>query len=132
MSAENMDLLIRNDGEFKQNLDSYKYPDRYPGEPRGEHRAQAVETLLVPLDQRLQSALYLGGDTPCATDLAIFPFVRQFTAVEPAWFASQDWRALQRWLERCLSSALFEACMVKLVPQVVRYFPPCATVQSSG
>ena len=113
MSAENMDLLSRNDGEFKRHLDGYKYPDRYPGEAREDHRRQAVETLLVPLAQRLQSALYLGGDTSCATDLAIFPFVRQFAAVEPAWFAGQDWPALQRWLAVWLGSGLFEACMVK-------------------
>ena len=119
MSTENMDLLNRNDGEFKRHLDRYKYPDRFPGEARDEHRRLAVETLLMPLEHRLQSQPYLGGDKPCATDLAIFPFVRQFAAVEPAWFASQDWPALQRWLAAWLGSGLFEACMVKQAPQQI-------------
>lgn len=132
MSAENSDILSRNDGEFKRHLDRYKYPDRYPGEVRDEHRSQAVETLLVPLEQRLQARPYLGGDVPCATDLAIFPFMRQFAAVEPAWFASQDWPALQRWLAAWLSSELFEACMVKLTPQQIRNFPRCLPAQLSA
>ena len=127
MSAENMDLLSRNDGEFKLHLDRYKYPDRYPGEARDEHRQRAVETLLMPLEQRLRTQPYLGGDKLCATDLAIFPFVRQFAAVEPAWFASQDWPALQSWLDAWLSSGLFEACMAKLTPQEIWPLRSCAS-----
>ncbi|HEY1090011.1 MAG TPA: glutathione S-transferase [Burkholderiaceae bacterium] len=122
-STENLDLLSRNDGAFKQHLDRYKYPDRYPEASRDAQRAQAVAALLLPLQQRLQAQPYLGGDTPCATDLAIFPFVRQFAAIEPAWFASQPWPALQSWLVAWLSSALFEACMVKLASQTVSTFP---------
>jgi len=132
MSAENTALLSRNDGEFKQNLDRYKYPDRYPGEARDDHRSEAVETLLMPLERGLQAQPYLGGDTPCAIDLAIFPFVRQFAAIEPTWFASQPWPALQRWLAMCLSSALFEACMVKLAPRQVCKFPPCGVRPELG
>ena len=128
-SPENLALLNRNDGEFKQHLDRYKYPNRYPEEARDDHRAQAVEALLMPLEQRLQVTRYLGGKLPCATDLAIFPFVRQFAAVEPAWFASQDWPVLHNWLAAWLSSPLFEACMVKLAPQTISAYP--ATSQTT-
>ncbi len=31
-SDENLDLLQRNDGDFKHHLDRYKYPERYPEE----------------------------------------------------------------------------------------------------
>ena len=123
-SPGNLDLLKRNDGEFKQHLDRYKYPDRYPEEARNEHRAQAVAALLLPLEQALQVHRYLGGDTPCATDLAVFPFVRQFTAVEPAWFADQAWPALQGWLALWMGSPLFDACMVKLPPQTISSLAP--------
>lgn len=115
-STENIELLRCNDGEFKQHLDRYKYPNRYPEEVRsGEAlRAHAVSVLLLPLDSRLQSQPYLGGAAPCATDLAIFPFVRQFAAVEPAWFADQSLPSLQAWLAAWLESRLFEACMTRL------------------
>ena len=124
-STENLALLHVNDGDFKHQLDRYKYPERYPPEemPRDAARSRAVQTLLLPLEQRLQSQPYLGGVTPCATDLAIFPFVRQFAAVEPGWFKEQKVPALKAWFATWLSSDLFVACMTKLPPQSVVAFP---------
>lgn len=124
-TAENLDLLRRNDGDFKHHLDRYKYPERYPEEncKREDHRSAAVAALLLPLEARLKLRSYLGGDTPCATDLAIFPFVRQLAAVDEAWFSQGSWPALQAWLGGWLSSILFAACMVKLPSQTVVTFP---------
>ncbi len=124
-SAENLDLLQRNDVDFKHHLDRYKYPERHTEEatPRDVVRSHAVAALLIPLERRLQSHPYLGGATPCVTDLAVFPFVRQFAAVEPGWFAEQELPALQAWLAAWLASGLFAACMTKLPPQVAVAFP---------
>lgn len=122
---ENLGLLRTNDGDFKRLLDRYKYPDRYPedGRSREDVRAQAVAALLTPLEIRLLAERYLGGATPCATDLAIFPFVRQFAAVEPDWFAAQPLPALQAWLAGWLGSRLFEVCMTKQPVQAAAVFP---------
>ncbi|KHK57935.1 glutathione S-transferase [Ralstonia sp. A12] len=122
---ENLALLRTNDGDFKRLLDRYKYPDRYPedGRSREDVRAQAVAALLTPLETRLLAERYLGGATPCATDLAIFPFVRQFAAVEPDWFAAQPLPALQAWLAGWLGSRLFEVCMTKQPVQAAAVFP---------
>ena len=124
-TAENLELLQSNDGEFKHHLDRYKYPDRYPDEtrPRETLRAHAVLVLLAPLESRLKVQPHLGGATPCATDLAIFPFVRQFAAVQPEWFAEQSLPALQAWLAEWLESRLFEVCMTRLSPQSLASFP---------
>ncbi|QCX52200.1 glutathione S-transferase [Ralstonia pseudosolanacearum] len=124
-SNENLDLLRRNDGDFKRALDRYKYPERYPEDarPREAWRADAVSSLLTLLEARLQRQRYLGGAAPCATDLAIFPFVRQFAAVEPGWFADQPLPALQHWLAAWLASRLFEVCMTKQPVQAVAAFP---------
>jgi glutathione S-transferase len=124
-STENLALLQSNDGDFKHHLDRYKYPERYPEETRSRDvvRSHAVQVLLVQLEQRLQSQPYLGGTAPCATDLAIFPFVRQFAAVEPAWLDNQELPALQAWLGVWLNSDLFEVCMTKLPPQAFVAFP---------
>ena len=55
----------------------------------------------------------LGGATPCAADIAIFPFVRQFAAVDPAWFDALPLPAVQAWLAGWLKHALFETAMTK-------------------
>lgn len=110
-------LVALNDGPFKQSLDAYKYPDRHPSdESPAHHREQAVACLLQPLDRRLSAQAFLGGDHPSAADLAIFPFVRQFRAVDEAWFDSQDMQAVQRWLRGWLDSELFQRCMTRLAP----------------
>ena len=118
-SVENMNFLACNDGVFKWHLDRYKYPERYSEPDRYVHRDAATAALLVPLENRLRSNAYLGGASPCATDIALFPFVRQFAAVEPDWFSPQRMPAVHAWLAFWLSSSLFEACMAKLPSQAV-------------
>jgi glutathione S-transferase len=124
----NLDLLRVNDGEFKRHLDRYKYPERHAldADARNAARSEAVASLLVPLDAALQSQPFLGGSQACATDLAIFPFVRQFAAVQLPWFGSLALPAVQRWLAAWLSSPLFTACMIKLPPQAAVQFPQTA------
>lgn len=87
-SADNLALLAACDGPFKHRLDRTKYPERFGEDAalKAHHREQAVAVLLKPMEERLQTAGQLGGDAPCATDIAIFPFVRQFAAVDAGWF----------------------------------------------
>lgn len=126
--ADNTELLSLCDGPFKHHLDRTKYPERFEGADPSVHHAQAVEALLRPLDARLRQADQLGGDAPCATDLAIFPFVRQFAALDPAGFAAQPLPALQRWLAGWLAHPLFTTAMAKLpTGEVVRF--PAMSVQ---
>lgn len=131
-SAENFDLLARNDGPFKHHLDRYKYPERYSDSGRNRHREQALAALLLPLENRLQHQPYLGGLFPYATDIALFPFVRQFAAVAPAWFLDQPLPAMQAWLARWLASPLFAACMVKLPSQTVTAFAPLVVAMDAA
>ena len=114
-SPVNLDLLQRNDGDFKRHLDGWKYPQRQQSDgltPQA-HRDAAWEALLQPLESRLQHSPYLGGATACATDLAVMPFVRQYAAVDPDWFAAQSLPAVQSWLRDWLADPLFITCMQK-------------------
>jgi glutathione S-transferase len=113
-TPENLALVALNDGAFKQHLDRYKYPEKFAGSDRIAYRSEAMQGLLQSLENRLAAAPYLGGTQPCATDLAIFPFVRQFRAVDEVWFDAQEVRATQRWLQEWLESELFADCMKKL------------------
>lgn len=131
----NLELLSLCDGPFKHHLDRTKYPERFEGADPARHRAQALEVLLQPLDARLQHTAQLGGDQPCATDLALFPFVRQFAAVDPTWFGDQlPLPALKAWLAGWLSHPLFSAAMAKLPSgQVMRFpAPPSLTPPSTN
>lgn len=122
-SADNLALLATNDGAFKHHLDRYKYPERFGESDRLAQRELAMTLQLRPLEARLQAHPYLGGDLPCATDIAVFPFVRQFAAVDPDWFAQQALPVTQAWLARWLGSPLFEACMFKMPSQRVAPYP---------
>ncbi|UJW79469.1 glutathione S-transferase [Hydrogenophaga sp. SL48] len=123
-SAANLELLAVCDGAFKHHLDRYKYPERFDGvDSRAHHREQAVDVLLKPLNAQLQSTGQLAGQTPCATDIAIFPFVRQFAAVEPGWLEAHPLSALKGWLSGWRSHALFNTAMTKLPAQQTTTFP---------
>lgn len=97
-------LLAANDGPFKQCLDRFKYPDRYPGEPASTNRLAGL-TILRRWNEQLGAGGWLLGDRPCLADWALLPFVRQFRLVDPAGFdAEPQLAALQAWLGRFLAS----------------------------
>ena len=114
-TPENQALLAHCDGVFKGHLDRYKYPQRFEDAlGTAHHASQAVAVLLNPLEASLKDQPQLGGSTPCAIDIGIFPFVRQFAAVNPTWFETLPLPALKVWLAGWLAHPLFEAAMLKL------------------
>jgi glutathione S-transferase len=115
LAGEDAGLIAANDGPFKHHLDRAKYPGRYEEENGTDHRAAAL-ALLAPLEARLADAPYLCGDARSLTDIALLPFIRQFAAIDPAWFAAQPCPRLQGWLDGMLASDLFAAVMPKFAP----------------
>ena len=127
-------LIAENDGGFKQHLDRYKYPNRYPQEHAGDdqefalaHRASAARWLML-LDTRLARHAWLTGGAASLADMAILPFVRQFAHIDAAWFAGQPWPHLRTWLMGWESGELLQRVMEKYPPwrsgQAVLVFPP--------
>ncbi|MCQ8103041.1 glutathione S-transferase [Methylomonas sp. SURF-2] len=108
--ADGPALIQRNDGDFKYYLDRYKYADRYPQYSMDYYR-QHGERFLYELEQRLRQNAHLCGDCFSIADAAIAPFIRQFAAVDQAWFAQADYPALHRWLGKVLDSDLFHGIM---------------------
>lgn len=114
--------IARNDGPFKRSLDRYKYPTRYPDEAgddedtfRFDHRAHGL-AFLEELNTRLGDAKHLCGPARTLTDIALFPFVRQFANTDRHWFEAQGLPHLHLWLEAHLASDLFAAIMPKFTP----------------
>ncbi len=101
-----------NDGDFKKALDRYKYPERYLEQPQLVYRQQGEQFLQV-LETALQQHRFLLGDSASMADVAIFPFIRQFAAVDAEWFAGSAYPRLRTWLEGWLESPLFTEIMQK-------------------
>lgn len=113
---EMLALVTACDGDFKTQLDRYKYPGRFAlveGEPTPRDRGAAF---LAMLDARLAASGHLAGQRPSLADAALMPFVRQFSMVEPHWFAAQPWSHLQAWLVASTGTAAFATAMHKYAP----------------
>jgi glutathione S-transferase len=102
---------------FKEQLDRYKYASRYdPSVPRGDvdlkQRVLAMATL-TQFTASLENTPYLRGDSPRLIDIAAFPFVRQFAAVQPNWWNDAAPQSLSLWLSDWLQSDRFKRIMFK-------------------
>ncbi|MDR7150791.1 glutathione S-transferase [Hydrogenophaga palleronii] len=129
--AFNQWLVDTTDGAFKHWLDRYKYAERFPERSATEWRDDAVRCLIEPLEARLAAQAQVGGQQACWADAAVFPFVRQFAAVDPAWWAGSPWQRTRCWLQGWLTNQHFLACMHKAPVwspgAPVQRFPPPAT-----
>ena len=110
-------LIIQNDGTFKTHLDRYKYASRYDktvkrGDVDFSHRALALE-FIQELEEALANSEFLSGPKQSLADIAIFPFIRQFSNVEPQWWAASPYPKTRHWLSHHLNSALFDTIMTK-------------------
>ena len=105
-------LIDINDNEFKQNLDHYKYADRFP-EQTMEYYRQQGEIFLQLLEKKLNETKYLISDTISLADMAILPFIRQFAYVDKDWFDQTDYKKLQAWLNYFLNTSIFKKTMEK-------------------
>lgn len=106
------DLIGENDGQFKANLDHYKYHIRFPEHPRETYR-EAGEIFLARLERLLTAHRYLQGERQTLADIAIFPFIRQFANVDPGWFAAAPYPKVQAWLTDLVTGTLFREIMKK-------------------
>lgn len=106
-------LITQNDEAFKQALDRYKYPNRYPLLPAIEHQIQAAHWILQ-WNAALSDSGYFLGSRPSLADYALMPFVRQFAAVDQEYFMTLPANNIQAWLAKLVQSDVFELVMRKL------------------
>ncbi len=112
IGAEARELIDMNDSQFKVFLDRYKYSVRFPEHPLEYYRAGA-EQFLGFLESRLFGSPFLMGNRISLADVAIFPFVRQFSKVDLSWFQSSSYTALNAWLGKFEQGELFKSVMKK-------------------
>lgn len=100
------------DSAFKQALDRCKYPDR-ADENQVRRAWLDAETWLQTLELRLTHHAALCGPRTSVADAAIFPFVRQFAAIDPSRWQAMALPKVRDWLNAWLQSALFAHIMEK-------------------
>ena len=98
--------------DFKQNLDKYKYPNRYENINKNLHRDKNLK-FLNNLNNLLEQNKALNCQHLSMVDYAIFPFIRQFRNVDELWFDSLDFIFLKKWLYQIIDSREFSSIMNK-------------------
>lgn len=104
-------LIAECDGPFKTALDRYKYTNRHGSDPEVERAIGAK--FLHKIDTMLAENTHLYRPNPTLPDMAILTFIRQFANTDRAWFDTQDWPHVHRWLANFLDSDRFAAIMGK-------------------
>ena len=109
---DSLALIWQNDTSFKSWLNKYKYHVRYPEHTIEYYRDQCA-AFLDDLEARLGEHPFLLSAHPQLADLALFPFIRQFSLVDIEWFETSSYQGVKRWLDHWLESKLFAAVMHK-------------------
>lgn len=112
---EQLVLIQQNDTDFKYWLDRYKYFDRFP-EYSQQHYQQQAENFFCILEEKLSKHEFLFGEDVSFADIAIMPFIRQFSLVDSDNFHQMSYPYVKTWLALFLNSVTFSDIMTKYVP----------------
>lgn len=105
-------LIKQFEDYFFTAIEAYKCAKRYK-ENNIEDCRQACEVYLQKLETRLIKHRYLTADQESILDIALMPFIRQFSKVERQWFQQSPYPNLRIWLNRYLQSTMFTKVMAK-------------------
>ncbi|WP_160060845.1 glutathione S-transferase [Psychromonas sp. L1A2] len=93
-------------------VEAYKCAKRYQETDIVERR-QVCEVYLQKLEARLSQHAFLTSQYEGLLDIALMPFVRQFSKVERQWYQQSPYPKLRAWLNTYLQSSMFTKIMAK-------------------
>lgn len=108
---EQVDLIKLNDDKFKKWLDKYKYHVRFPEYPLEYYRKEC-EKILDIYEDRLKDKSFFFGATISLADIAVMPFIRQFSNVDIGYFNNR-FTFLSKWKQSLISLEIFSKMMNK-------------------
>ena len=108
---EQLNLIKLNDNKFKKWLDKYKYHVRFPEYPLEYYRKEC-EKILDIYEYRLKDKSFFFGTTISLADVAIMPFIRQFSNVDIGYFNNR-FTFLSKWKLSFTSLEIFSKMMNK-------------------
>lgn len=106
-----IDLILLNDNQFKKWLDKYKYHVRFPEYPLEYYRKEC-EKILDIYEDRLKDKSFFFGATISLADIAVMPFIRQFSNVDIGYFNNR-FTFLSKWKQSLISLEIFSKMMNK-------------------
>lgn len=107
-----LELIKKNDKQFKPKLEVYKMAKRFHKESEVKDR-QSCESFIAELETKLERSHYLMGDQASLADYALLPFVRQFARVDRKWYLQSPYPKCRDWLNRLLQMPLYTKAMAK-------------------
>ena len=110
-SEEQVDLIKLNDDKFKKWLDKYKYHVRFPEYP-SEYYRKGCEKILDIYEDRLKDKSFFFGASISLADIAVMPFIRQFSNVDIGYFNNR-FTFLAKWKQSLISLEIFSKMMNK-------------------
>ena len=108
---EQVNLIKLSDDKFKKWLDKYKYHVRFPEYPLEYYRKEC-EKILDIYEDRLKDKSFFFGATISLADIAILPFIRQFSNVDISHFNNR-FSFLSKWKQSLISLEIFSKMMNK-------------------
>ena len=108
---EQVNLIKLNDDKFKKWLDKYKYHVRFPEYPLEYYRKEC-EKILDIYEDRLKDKSFFFGATISLADIAVMPFIRQFSNVDIGYFNNR-FSFLSKWKQSLISLEIFSKMMNK-------------------
>jgi len=100
-------LIETNDFSFKEDLDQYECADDHPEHTEAYYR-ERCEEFIDELEEMLCENSFLLSDKLTLADIGVFPFIRQFSKIDEAWFAQAPYPKLRQWLRSLIDSVLFQ------------------------
>ena len=110
-SEKQVDLIKLNDDKFKKWLDKYKYHVRFPEYPL-EYYRKGCEKILDIYEDRLKDKSFFFGASISLADIAVMPFIRQFSNVDIGYFNNRC-TYLAKWKQSLISLEIFSKMMNK-------------------
>ena len=108
---EQVNLIKLSDDKFKKWLDKYKYHVRFPEYPLEYYRKEC-EKILDIYEDRLKDKSFFFGATISLADIAVMPFIRQFSNVDIGYFNNR-FSSLSNWKQSLISLEIFSKMMNK-------------------
>lgn len=112
MPDEGYEWILRSDGPFKEALDHTKYSVRFPDLDPKLEQAKALK-FLTDLNLQIGNSNWVFGKGCSLADMALLPFIRQFSNIDKNWFYGQNLSNVYRWLDHFLMTDIFIKIMKK-------------------